>query len=269
MKTIKNEERYLKRLAAALQEKLLIHGYILPKTRSILDVGCADGSVTLHLARLFPRAEILGIDLNEDFIERGRKQARAEGLANVRFECMYLRDLLAREERYEAVTFVSVLHEFFSYGEGISSVVKAITDAHELLTHEGRVIIRDMIAPAHFKNTRITDMLYTKIAARKDLQSYFESFEKRYGTADNLLALNHFLLKSLYIDNWEHEMEEDYFGVSLEEYQQIFSLLGMWLVDIKTYILPFLRETFEREFKLSKKELDPLVSTSILVAQKK
>ncbi|OGZ99053.1 MAG: hypothetical protein A3C07_02740 [Candidatus Sungbacteria bacterium RIFCSPHIGHO2_02_FULL_47_11] len=269
MKSIKNEHRYLARMEAPLREKVIVARYIPKKTKLILDVGCANGAITRELARMFPSANIVGIDLNQHFIEKAKKQAMRDNVRNVTFERIYLRDLLARRERYDVVTFVSVLHEFFSYGEGISSVLKAVADAHELLVPHGRIIIRDMIAPSYFKEMKAVDVLRKKIESQKDLKRYVASFQKRYGVADNLLAINHFLLKSLYVDNWEHEMDEDYLGVTLEEYQQIFSLLGMETVHSKTYLIPFLRDAWKQRFGLAEKELDELVSTALLVAEKK
>ncbi|MCH7598101.1 class I SAM-dependent methyltransferase [Patescibacteria group bacterium] len=268
MKSIKNENRYLERLSAPLQEKMIIARYVPPKTRSILDVGCADGTVTMHLAQLFPEANVIGIDLNKNFVDRAEAKVREDGVKNIRFERIYLRDLLAREDRYEIITFVSVLHEFFSRGEGISSVVKAIADAHELLVPGGRIIIRDMAAPEYFKKMRTVDALHKKIVSKEKAVPYFESFQKKYGPTDNLLALNHFLLKYPYMDNWEYEMEENYLGVTVEEYEQAFALLGMQTLHAKAYLIPFLREMWEREFGLSEKELDELVSTALLVGEK-
>lgn len=267
-KEIANEERYLERMAGPVKEKLMVARYVPKRAKRILDVGCADGSITLHLAQLFPDAEVLGIDLNERFVEAAQKKAEEEGVTNVRYEHVYLRDLLARSERYDAVTFVSVLHEFFSYGEGISSVLKAVADAHELLNGGGRIIVRDMVAPSYFKDMHVVDSLVGKVAAKSDLAPFLETFSKRYGPLEDLRVVNHFLLKSLYTDNWDHEMDENYLGVSLEEYKSLFTLLGMQVLHAKNYLIPFLRETWEREFGLSEKELDELVSTALLVAEK-
>src|SRR5512138_3688441 len=113
---IANRQIYLERMAKPLREKLRIAEYLPFSARKILDVGCADGAVTLAMARLFPDTEFHGIDLDEGFIANAKAAAE---VPNATFERVYLRDLLARPERYEAVTFVSVLHEFFTYGEGI------------------------------------------------------------------------------------------------------------------------------------------------------
>lgn len=44
----------------------------LPPTFSLLDVGCGPGSITFDLARRFPRAKIIGVDLGSEVIERNK-----------------------------------------------------------------------------------------------------------------------------------------------------------------------------------------------------
>jgi SAM-dependent methyltransferase len=51
----------------------------LPPTFSLLDVGCGPGSITFDLARRFPHAKIIGVDLGEEVIERN--QANIPALA--------------------------------------------------------------------------------------------------------------------------------------------------------------------------------------------
>lgn len=52
----------------------------------VLDVGCGNGQTTRDAARAAAAGSALGIDLSTAMVERARERARAEGLANVRFE---------------------------------------------------------------------------------------------------------------------------------------------------------------------------------------
>jgi 2-polyprenyl-3-methyl-5-hydroxy-6-metoxy-1,4-benzoquinol methylase len=265
---ISNINRYLERLTGAEREKHKVALYIPDHANAVLDAGCADGSITKSLAHIFPKTQFLGIDINTQFISRAQEQKDAN-TDNVDFECVYLRDLLAREKRYDAVTFISVLHEFYSYGEGISSVMKALADAHELLNPCGNIIIRDMIVPNYFSNSTDVAGLIRKIKTSENLTPYITSFEDRYGTLKCLREVNHFLLKYLYTDNWEHELQENYLAVSLEEYQQMFSLLGMETIYARSSLLSYLKNKWVDDFSLTEKEIDSLLSTTILVAEKK
>lgn len=69
------------------QEVRLYARYGLPDDALILDAGCGTGEITCRLAELFPRARIVGVDVLEAHLERGRERAETEGLAGrVRFE---------------------------------------------------------------------------------------------------------------------------------------------------------------------------------------
>jgi ubiquinone/menaquinone biosynthesis C-methylase UbiE len=58
---------------------------IAPGARA-LDVGCGWGDTALRLARMVgPSGSVLGLDCCNAFLEKGRSDARAAGLANVRF----------------------------------------------------------------------------------------------------------------------------------------------------------------------------------------
>lgn len=54
-----------------------------PEPRSILEIGCAEGICTTELARTFPRADILGMDISPAAIQRARQ--RCECYPAVRF----------------------------------------------------------------------------------------------------------------------------------------------------------------------------------------
>lgn len=51
---------------------------------SILEVGCASGPNLYLLAKKFPQAHIVGIDINQEAIEYGNAQFAQEGISNVR-----------------------------------------------------------------------------------------------------------------------------------------------------------------------------------------
>ena len=268
-RAIPNEGIYLKRMAGPLGDKIRVAKYIPKHAKSVLDVGCVDGSVTLALAEIFPKIKFLGIDLNKHFLSRATGQAKIKKLKNVKFEKIYLRDLLARFEKFDAVSFVSVLHEFFTYGEGISSVLKALADAHELLKSGGKIIVRDMILEEYAKSTEFgVENILKKISRRKNLLKLKRDFEQKFGKIKNIYRLNHFLLKYMYKGNWLREGRENYVPVTFEEYENIFKLLGMELQFKDSYLLPYLKTKWQKDFGLNNEEILPLKSTGLLVARK-
>jgi len=267
MASIHDTETYLSRMSKPLAEKLKIVKFFPENATNVLDVGCADGVVTIEMARMFPEIKFVGIDLNAEFIERARE--RAIGVPNISFECVYLREMLSRQVRFDGVTFCSVLHEFASYGEGVSSVVKALADAHEILNKGGRVIIRDMIYSDYKKHSDLQmQTVVEKIRAKDDLTPYIADFEHRFGKLNDIYTINHFLLKYRYTDNWEREGRENYVPVTFDQYEQIFDLLSMRVLYKDSLCLSYFHEIWKVDFGFTDEEMLQFRSTGIFVSEK-
>lgn len=76
----------------------------------MLDAGCGSGWVARTIAARFPEAEIVGLDLNPDYVAYAQARADAEGLRNVRFEAGDLQAL-----RFEPGSFDLVWSQFVLY----------------------------------------------------------------------------------------------------------------------------------------------------------
>ena len=77
-------ESMVRNLAAQMeaiwpQERELVRRYPLPEDARILDVGCGTGEMCLRLAREFPGARILGIDVHEPHLAIARSKTRPFG----------------------------------------------------------------------------------------------------------------------------------------------------------------------------------------------
>ncbi|MGQ9546133.1 MAG: class I SAM-dependent methyltransferase [Dehalococcoidia bacterium] len=60
--------RYVREIEAVKQ--------CLPHPRNILEIGCAEGAHTLMLARAFPRANILGVDISGTAVRRAKQNCK-------------------------------------------------------------------------------------------------------------------------------------------------------------------------------------------------
>lgn len=261
-----NKDGYLERMGNAFKEKMRVAEYISPDAKKILDVGCADGPVTKGFGHLFPNAEVKGIDLSDEFIDKANSDNTE---SNVSFEKSYLRDVLYRGEKFDHVSFISVAHEFFHYGEGTTSVIKALADAYELLEPGGKIIIRDMILSERMKEaTMPATSIVGKIRAVPEMIPLIDDFEKIFGKMDSLHQVNHFLLKYMYTDNWERECPENYVPLTREWYETQFKQMGAELTTHETYLIPYLREKWRGDFGLTEAEMFDLFSTTIFAIQK-
>lgn len=264
---INNPNIYLERMSKPLQEKLKVAKYISKNVKSILDVGCADGVITLALADMYPDINFVGIDLDQGFVDIANQ--KVENRQNVRFECVYLRDKLADEERFDVVLFCSVLHEFFSYGEGISTVVKALSDARELLNPGGEIVIRDMLLYEYAGKSQLwLPEILTKLRNKEGMVPMIDEFERFFGKIVSIKQVNHFLLKYMYADNWQREVKENYVPVCFEQYDKIFELLGMEVSFQRSSTIPFLKDKWRVDFGFTDDELESFRSTGFIVAKK-
>jgi ubiquinone/menaquinone biosynthesis C-methylase UbiE len=62
----------------------LVGNLEVTKGMKVLDLGCGDGTTALPAARL--GADVLGVDIAANLVEAGNQRAKAEGLANCRFQ---------------------------------------------------------------------------------------------------------------------------------------------------------------------------------------
>jgi hypothetical protein len=189
---------------------------------------------------------------------------------NVQFAELYLRQIMDTKFRYDAILFTSVLHEFYSYGEGMSSVMRALAGAYELLNPNGVIIIRDMILPiASLYRPPSPSIVHKILFADVPAPLFFHDFVSKHGEITTLCDLNHFMLKYMYEENWERECAENYVPIFLEQYLTLFELLGMRRVAIRgPYALPYLRDKWCRDFGLREDDIADLYSTTIIVMQR-
>jgi len=82
-------------------EMLEWSGATAPK--KILDVGCGIGGTTRHLAKKFPDAEITGITLSPEQVNRATNLAKEAGLTNVKFQVTNALDMVFEDNTFDLV----------------------------------------------------------------------------------------------------------------------------------------------------------------------
>jgi SAM-dependent methyltransferase len=87
---------------------------------SVADVGCGYGTPTLSIARLYPAAQVLGVDYHDASIAHSRSEAARSGVGNARFEVAAAADLPVRG--YDLITFFDSLHDL---GDARGALVRA------------------------------------------------------------------------------------------------------------------------------------------------
>lgn len=110
----------------------------LPKPNSILDVGCGGGYFTMELAKQFPKAQVVGIDISNEAITFARKKLQNANIGNVLFEVPSSHQLSYSPNSFDIVTSTLVCHhlkddqliEFLKKSYHIATKTIIINDLH-------------------------------------------------------------------------------------------------------------------------------------------
>ncbi len=100
----------------------------------IADVACGEGWSTLALARAYPNARVVGIDLDEASIAAARLHATAEGLAD-RVEFRHA-DAAGLDGTFDAALVIEAVHD-------MSQPVAVLRGIREALADDGSLIVID------------------------------------------------------------------------------------------------------------------------------
>lgn len=102
--------------------------------KRILDAGCGAGDYSFYLARRYPSAQVLGIDIREDFVERNRDTAQRLGIANARFET---HDLANEpfEESFDLMVSIDVLEHVVPQDQAFGNLARALAEGGRAFLH--------------------------------------------------------------------------------------------------------------------------------------
>ena len=122
----------------------------------VLDVGCGSGHALSTMARAFPRSRFTGYDLSPEAVLSARASARAEGLANLRFEA---RDVsqLPEVDRFDLVTAFDAIHDQARPDVVLAAIASA-------LRPDGTFLMQDIAGTSHVHEDRegpMSPFLYT------------------------------------------------------------------------------------------------------------
>ena len=82
----------------------------IPKPNSILDLGCGGGYFTIKLAKQFPKAQVVGIDISHEAIIFAQKKLQNANVGNVVFEVPSSNQLSYSPNSFDLVTSTLVCH---------------------------------------------------------------------------------------------------------------------------------------------------------------
>ena len=233
---------YCESMAKSLDDKLFFLNEIdINDYDYIVDFGCADGRILEVLdERLTNKKTILvGIEKNKVMADQlVLLAARTKHTMLVSTKLIIddeIFNLLKREDKKNLIIFSSVLHEY------------DWKNFKQFFILFDTIVMRDMQCPEKFwyKVTESTRSLVTKDFPGELLAK----LERKYGYINDLERLYKYFLMYRYADNFDHELQEDYFSIIWENlkewltYDYVFHVLYE-----KDYILPFIKQDIKTKF---------------------
>ncbi len=113
---------------------------IPPDPRRIVDQACGTGILTLKIARRFPQCQVIGVDLQDKYLDIARDKARKLGLANASFVCGGAEEVVF-ETGVDAVTS--------SYLAKYVDLARLVANARAMLRPGGVLIMHELTYPAN------------------------------------------------------------------------------------------------------------------------
>lgn len=251
---IRNLAHYNQEMTKTINDKLFFLEHI-ENVDTIVDFGCADGSLMCEMIRQYPETQhkhIIFFDNNPDMLELAdfnlQKSLNPNKGHNLSFLSNYSEVKKDIKGRKSLLILSSVIHEVISYSKNKHD----IEEFFEFVFNSGfkYIAIRDMAT------SKLSQICHTYKDMGTRVMSYFHessigkamlhSFQDEIGkTVFNDLSdadINHLLLKSNFVDNWTREVKENYFAHTIDELQIRIANSKYSILYYEQFVLPYLRE---------------------------
>lgn len=236
-----------------MKKTLLDKCYFIDKTEAKLfvDFGCADGTLLKFIRDIFGDVyQLIGYDISSEMIDLARQQG--EG---IRFTTQWdevrqwVRAFKAEHpESQSAIVLNSVIHEVLDY-----STPQEIDEFWERVWGDDfdYVCVRDMMPDESID--RPADISEVAQVRAKAVPEKLRDFEQCQGPITNNRNLVHYLLKYRYSLNWEREVRENYFPLSVQRFLAM--IPETHCIDyFVAFLLPFIKRKVQEDFGITLKD---------------
>lgn len=239
MEFIANYNSYIELMKNGFYDKLFFIDKIFGHWDTIVDYGCADGSITRQIKEIFPEKNVIGYDNDLKMIEETYKVVSNQKI-------FYTNKL--QEAKGDVLYLSSIVHEVYSYRSA-----EEIDKFWEYVFKSGfkYIVIRDMIYDEEIQREskiNIVRKIYNWCSSNH-FNRYLKEFENLNGPITHYKNLVHFLLKYKYTKNWEREVRENYLPLSIQRFYQL--IPNNYRIDYhEHYTLPFFKNDWENNFDI-------------------
>lgn len=229
---------YNKRMEMGWEDKLFFLELIDPSV--IVDFGCVDGAIMKKMRR-FTKADLVGYEPDRAMLSAAR--SNLEDLATVTDKWSEVMQHISNHDD-SAILLSSVIHEVYSY----SSPSEIDSFWKKMVFNNGFkwICIRDMMPSKDVEKGGDIENDIKKVREKAD-KKQLKSYEDLWGKIDSYRSLLHFLLKYKYIENWDREVEENYFSLMLEDFYKLIPS-NYKIIYKESFQLPHNRKQFKEDF---------------------
>ncbi|WP_437647047.1 methyltransferase domain-containing protein [Sorangium sp. So ce362] len=274
--------RYLAAMDASMRQKVALTAAHLLCEGRVADMGMGSGQGSAALAQLYPRLEVIGVDIDPAVIELAR---RAHRHPNLSFQLGDIATAVFPPESLDGIFDSSVLHHVTSYGGyRHANAADALAAQVEQLAPGGVLVVRDFVDPGPEPvlldvpaddgddgpdpRSASTAALLDRFAGEFRSLSPEPGFPlarvapapsgalpaPRPGWRRYRLTHKHaveFLLRKDYRADWEAEVKEEYTYFSQAQFEALFARLGLRVLSSTPLRNPWIvRNRFAGRFEL-------------------
>lgn len=255
----KNILSYNENMSKGIEDKLFFLNE-LPKNKEYIfvDFGCADGTLINYLVNIYNNYytnTYIGYDISDTMIDLAKTNFNG-GAEDVLFTNDWkevINKLNDDTYRKKVLILSSVIHEVYSYA----------ADEDDIINFWRRVVdsgfdyicIRDMMCSDDLNRPSDPSIIH-KMTDIYNISSQLikqkEDFNKRWGSFDNMKNVVHFLLKYRWIVNWDRELNENYFPITIDDMIENITEFGTYnLMYFKRFRVPFLDNCINNTFRIT------------------
>lgn len=286
--------KYLEAMDAVSVEKVASASVFFdPKPgNTIVDVGMASGTSSSILAHLFPKLQVIGVDINPKMVDIASKTYRQPNLS---FRADDGEKLTTFEKGSVHGFFnCSSIHHITSFnGYDPYRAYSALKRQTELLSQGGIIVVRDFVKPPEMEVIiHLSDIPHTSGPSDAELLLLFSKQARSLAHPDErgfplkeLPTRNglryfrlfyadavEFIRRKDYYQNWDIELQEEYGYFTQKEFEEIFSGLGLrTIVSHPIYNPWIIRNRYRGQVSLFNLNFEPIgfPPTNFLIAGEK
>lgn len=237
---MRNIQNYNEKMRRSLMDKVFFIDKIPQDIEVIVDFGCADGSLIYFLSNLFPEKTYIGYDNNPNMINEAKKGNDKE---NIHFSGNWECVVDNTKHKKTAIVFSSVLHEMFDSNDDLRKIFIQDFDY---------IIVRDMMPSKGIRRQSFHSDVVKVLQRAKP--NFLRTFQAKWGSIEDNENLVHYLLKYKYEENWDTEVEENYFSIKYEDWLEKHLPRKYECIYTHRYVLPYIYLTVKEDFDIEIKD---------------